>query len=47
MDTYDDYEPEMCECEIDWNCGCGRNGGFTHLETRFTDEPEPLTNVDR
>lgn len=26
---------DMCECEQDWNCGCGRYGGATWLETRY------------
>ena len=31
------YETEYqgCECEIDWNCGCGRYGGATWLEVRY------------
>jgi hypothetical protein len=34
------YEPEYrgCECEMDWNCGCGRYGGATWIETRYQDD---------
>jgi hypothetical protein len=33
-----DADPAGCECEQDWNCGCGRFGGYTWLEVRFTDD---------
>jgi hypothetical protein len=34
---YEAQASQMCECEMDWNCGCGRYGGATWLETRYED----------
>ncbi len=31
-----EQEIEMCECEIDWNCGpCGGTSRPTHIETKW------------
>jgi hypothetical protein len=34
-DAYVASQEGVCECELDWNCGCGRYGGATYLETRY------------
>jgi hypothetical protein len=38
MTTHTDYDDddyvEMCECEVDWNCGL-HQGGYTWIETRY------------
>lgn len=51
MTTDTEYEDEVavgCECEIDWNCGCGRNGSLTHIEVHYQglDVEEAIANGD-
>lgn len=40
--TEEEYEYyEVCECEIDWNCGlCGGTNRPTWLERRYDDYPD-------
>jgi hypothetical protein len=33
-------EPQMCECEQDWNCPLHQNRRGTWIETRYEGDPE-------
>lgn len=40
-------ETQMCECEIDYNCGCGRYNGLTYIETRYNGVDEDFEAWER
>lgn len=49
-DTYDDMDDDYytgCECELDFNCGCGRYGGATVLEVRYAADAEEDAAYER
>lgn len=36
LDYWVDNPDERCECELDWNCGCGRYGGAPPIDALNT-----------